>query len=127
MAKAVYLQSGESLDYVNGSEADIEAGDIVALGKSRIGVAATAIPKAQKGSVAVTGIFYLPKNTSTAITAGDAIFYSSSTGLISKDSSGNIPAGVAVYDAAASDSTVAADISAGAAAIAASSAAAAKG
>lgn len=121
MAKASYLQKGERLDFINSTATDIEAGDILAFGEKRIVVAACPIAVGLKGAVSAEGIFNVPKDTSTAIECGAVVFFDAKKGLVSTDSTG-IPAGIAVYAAAATDFYVSVDISAGAAALAAASA-----
>lgn len=101
MSKAAYWQRGESLDYVNKTDAVIEANTIISLG-TRIGVAGTDINPNEKGSVHVTGVYEIEKTGTGAIEMGAAVYFDG-TG-ITADNSGT-PAGYAAA-AAEADSTV---------------------
>lgn len=103
MSLATYWQRGESLDYVNETSVTLEAGTIVVLG-TRIGVIAAPIRASETGSVAVIGVFEMPKTGTTAITMGEAVYFDG-TG-ITKTATGNTAAGYAAQAAAASDTTV---------------------
>jgi len=103
MAKATYWQRGESLDYVNNTNAVIEANTVIAI-SGRIGVAGTNINPGEKGSLHVTGIFEFDK-TGTADIAQGATVYWDGTG-ITDTASGNTLAGYAAYDAAAADKAI---------------------
>ena len=99
MANAIYIQKGESLDYVNESESDtIHAGEIVAFGTG-IGVAGMDIKPGQSGSLHVVGVFNIPKDTEE-IEFGDALYFDADTGTISTNSD-CVPCGYAAGYAAA--------------------------
>lgn len=57
--KAIYWQKGASIDFVNGTDAVIEAGTIVTLGK-HAGVAGDDILPGKVGAVFVEGVFSIP-------------------------------------------------------------------
>ena len=96
--KTTYVQRGESLDYSNGTSAQIHAGDVVTLG-GRIGIAGCDIPAGEVGSVHVTGVFLSPKKTATdVISQGDTLYYDEGA----TKTSGAVTMG---YAAAASDKT----------------------
>lgn len=101
--KAVYIQTGESLNYVNPGEAAIAAGDVVALG-TRIGIAGTDIPAGGLGTVHMAGVFAIPKKAGEALAIGAAVYFSTTDG-ITATASGNTPAGYAAMAAAAPDAT----------------------
>lgn len=101
MSKAAYWQRGESLDYVNNTDAVIEANTIISLG-TRIGVAGTDINPREKGSVHVTGVYEINKTGTGEIAMGAAVYFDG-TG-ITTDTSGT-PAGYAAA-AAEADATV---------------------
>lgn len=104
MAKGIYVQRGETIDYVNGGAAAIAAGDIVTL-STRIGIAADPIAVGAIGAVHVTGVFDLPKKASEALaTVGAAVYYSADG--ITATSTNNTPAGWVVKAAAAGDALV---------------------
>ena len=73
---AEYIQRGESLDYRNSTEELIPAGAIVDL-KTRIGVAGMDIAPGELGSIHVMGVFAIPKDTSTEVKLGAALYYDS--------------------------------------------------
>lgn len=99
MSKAVYWERGESLDYVNGTDAVIEANTIIAL-SGRIGVAGTSINPGEKGSLHVTGVFEMPKTGNAEIEMGASVYFDG-TG-ITNTASGNTLAGYAAQKAEAS-------------------------
>lgn len=103
MAKAIYWQRGESLDFPNATEATIAANTIVSLG-TRVGVVGTDIHPGEKGSLHVTGVFEMPKTATTAITMGAAVYFDG-TGITTTAAS-NVPAGYATQAAAAGDKVV---------------------
>lgn len=105
MAKAIYRNKGETIEYTNPSTTKVvEAGEIVSL-TSRIGIAAAEIPAGAVGSVNVVGVYELPKTSSLAIAAGDLVYFSTSTNKVTKTDT-DVPCGFAVEAAAAADSIV---------------------
>jgi len=74
MATATFVQDGNSVDYTPG--ADVAAGAVVVQG-DMIGIARTPIVANALGSLAVAGVFDLPKATgeSTAIAAGASVYW----------------------------------------------------
>ena len=60
-----HVQPGKVLDYVNDTGADIASGDVVKAG-ALLGVALKDIPDSETGSVAVDGVFAVPKVAGTA-------------------------------------------------------------
>lgn len=84
MASADYWQRGETLDYINGTGAKINAGDILLLG-DRLGVAGCDIPDGAAGSVHVTGVFKMPKDygdSGKALAIGQAVYWDDTNGCI---------------------------------------------
>jgi len=77
--KAKYIQRGESLDYTNGTEKKIEAGDVIVMG-GVIGVAGTDILPGAVGSMHVMGVYEFPKGA-TAIPAGTALGWTADPGV----------------------------------------------
>lgn len=105
MAKGSNWGRGESIDWINETGSDVEHGDIVAFG-SYIGIAGTDIPDGEVGSLIMSGLWILPKD-SAAITAGADVYYTAANGTVSAtNGTGSIQAGYAVKDAAADDTTV---------------------
>ena len=103
MAKAVYRFPGTVVPVANSGSDAIEPGDVVSL-TTRIGVAASLIPAGDTGNVHVVGVFTFPK-ASGAISQGDAVYFSTSTGKITKTNT-DVPAGWATEAAASGDETV---------------------
>ncbi len=103
MSKAAYWQRGESLDYVNRTNAVIEANTIIAI-TGRIGVAGTSINPGEKGSLHVTGVYEIKKTGTAEISMGAAVYFDGNG--ITNTASGNTPAGYAAQTAAAGDATV---------------------
>ncbi|MEY8396177.1 DUF2190 family protein [Lachnospiraceae bacterium 45-P1] len=100
--KAVYWQRGESLDYLNGTGADIPANTVVIFG-NRIGVAGTDIPAGENGTLHVVGVFEFPKKTGVSLAMGDPVTFTEENGM-DKATSGAM--GYVIEDAAAEASTV---------------------
>ena len=83
-----YIQEGEILPYTAG--ADIKSGDLVEVGKLH-GVAVTDIANGDTGSIALEGIYTLPKLTAAAgdaCTAGNPVYFSAGS-VSGTDASGN--------------------------------------
>lgn len=100
---ARYIQKGDNIDYVNGGNTVIHAGDVVDL-NSRIGIAGTEISPGTKGTVVLTGVWEMEKTAALAIAGGDVVYWSSASGKITKTNT-DVPAGTAIESADA-DSTV---------------------
>ena len=103
MAKATYVQEGNTLDYRNLGSEKIEAGDIISL-TTRVGVAGTDMEVGSLGSVAVTGVFSMPKATG-AIALGALVYFNTTQGKITTTNT-DVPAGFAIATATSSDATV---------------------
>ena len=93
-----YIQKGANIDYKNATEEKINAGDMVAIGKTRTGIAATDIVVGTVGTVAVEGVFAVPKDTATDVKAGDALYFNAESKKVTKTNT-DVPAGWAVADA----------------------------
>jgi predicted RecA/RadA family phage recombinase len=102
MAKAVFVQKGENIDYTAAS--DIGYMDVVPMA-SCIGVALEEIASGATGAVSLTGVYELPAATSLTISVGDAVFWNTTNDNIDKDESG-VPAGIAVADKASAGESV---------------------
>lgn len=90
MTQAKYVQRGETIDFINNTEADISAAEVVAL-TSRIGIAATMIPVGTKGAINVMGVYDLPALTTEALTLGQRVYFKD--GKIQATDTGATPAG----------------------------------
>ena len=71
--QATRITAGDYVDYTP-SGADIDAGDVVVQGEL-VGIAERAIEDGDKGALAVTGIFDVEREASTAFTAGDEVWW----------------------------------------------------
>ncbi len=96
--KAKYVQKGETLDYINSTENEIEAGDVVTIGK-RIGVAGTQIKPGELGAVHVDGVYRFDKKDKAAMTIGTEV-YLAGNGITSTAES-NVYAGFVAEDSPA--------------------------
>ena len=107
MATAVYVHEGDAIDYTPGS--DVAAGDVVVL-TDLIGIARTPIKANERGSLAVAGVFDLPKATGggTAISAGAKVYWDEANTVATTDDGGgaNKLLGKVVKAAADEDATV---------------------
>lgn len=72
-----YVQEGAVVDYTAG--ADISSGDVVVIGQS-IGVALVDIANGETGSVAIEGVFDLPKVDAAVIAQGESVIWDASAG-----------------------------------------------
>lgn len=107
-SNATYVQRGEALDYTNSTEAVIPAGSVVSL-TTRIGVAGTNIDPGAVGSIHVVGVFSMDKTDSEKVAMGDALYFNTATGKITKTGTGTSatpPAGYAAAPSAAAETTV---------------------
>jgi len=87
-----YIQPGDVCEYTAG--ANIASGDLVAL-NNRAGVALTAIANGATGSVALTGVYTVPKTAGVTWSIGQAIYVIAATGIATVTATGNVPAGFA--------------------------------
>ena len=71
--KAMYEQKGDNWDYANPTNEIIEAGTLIVMGDV-VGVAATRILPGKIGTVATTGVWAVPKDTSK-FTVGEHVIY----------------------------------------------------
>lgn len=100
---ATYCQKGESIDYKNVGADPIRAGDIVATGTARIGVAGCDIAPDATGSLHIVGVFEFQK-AAQAIAFGETVKYDPATGEFS--ATGAVTAGWAIASSDASSKTV---------------------
>ena len=74
MAKAVFRQNGESLDYINTGVTTIAATTVIDINGKRIGVAGCEIPPGEMGSLMVKGVYSIPKKVAATVFAmGDPV------------------------------------------------------
>ena len=84
MATATFLHEGAAIDYT--PAADVAAGDVVVQGEL-VGIARTAIAAGVLGSLAVQGVFVLPKasGVGTAIDVGVDVYWDATAGVATTD------------------------------------------
>jgi len=70
--EAKRVSAGDRIPYTPGS--DVAAGDVVVLNKL-IGIADAKIAASATGSLAITGVFEVPKDTSTAFAIGEDVYW----------------------------------------------------
>ena len=75
MATATYKAAGNRVDYTPGS--DVDAGAVIELA-TMIGIATQDIAQNDKGSLAIDGIFTMPKATGTSIDQGVVVHWDAS-------------------------------------------------
>lgn len=86
----------------------LSSGDIVQFGaindeNARIGIALTDIAAGAVGSLAISGVWTLPKATGAAVSQGNPVYLAS--GEVTETATGNYRCGYAAADAAAGDTT----------------------
>lgn len=74
-----HVQPGKVLDYTNGTGAPIPSGAVVVVGQI-LGVALKAIAAGGVGSVAVDGVFKVPKVSGAVIAQGESLTWDVSAG-----------------------------------------------
>ena len=102
-----HIQPGKVLDYTNATGAAIASGAVVPVG-TILGVALSDIAVGATGSVAIDGVFAVPKVAGTAITQGAAVIFQAATQAftVGTTASGDISGACAVaFAAAAADAT----------------------
>lgn len=105
--KAVYLKEGNTSPYT--ASADVAAGDVIALGNNRFGVALSAIADGDTDDLAVTGVFTFSK-AAVAISVGDLLYWNSTDSVVTNIAVSNAYIGRAFAAAASGDDTVAVSI-----------------
>ncbi len=102
MATATFTQDGSSINYT--PETAVAAGDVVVIG-DLLGIARTAIPAGQLGSLAIEGVFRVPKATgaSTAIAAGAKVYWDATNEVATETATGNKRLGTVSPEGAGGD------------------------
>lgn len=105
-----YIQPGSVIEHT--ASADISSGDVVVIGNI-IGVALVDIANGSTGSVAIEGVFTVPKVSGAVISQGESLTYDVSASAFDDSSatpaSGDVtgPPAVAVEDGASGETTLA--------------------
>lgn len=105
--KAEYTQEGKNIYYKNPTEETIMAGTLVVLGTICC-IAATNIEPGKLGTLATTGVWLMPKDT-TEIRAGEKVYYdaendiATATALVESETENaqNVVLGYAIAEAGA--------------------------
>jgi len=71
-----YVNKGDVVDYINSGSA-LSSGDVVVVGE-QIGVCAVDIANGATGSVALSGVFNLPKVDAAVIAQGESVIWDAS-------------------------------------------------
>lgn len=102
MAKAVFVQKGDNIDYINTTGAEIGYMDVVPLG-SRIGVALEPIAIGATGTVSTTGVYSIAADSTAAFLTGDALYWSGGKAV---KTAGGVAVGWAIADKAQAGAVV---------------------
>ena len=103
MAKAVFVQKGENIDYK--APKDIEYMEVVPF-VTRVGVALENIAAGETGTVSLTGVYELPAASNLEISVGDELYWNAESNSVNKTKTGGIPAGIAVSEKSAAGTSV---------------------
>ncbi len=93
--KAVHVQNGAHINYLNSGVTTLTYGDVVVIGK-RIGVVAADIAAGLNGVVHLDGVWTLPAVTDAAFSVGDQLFWDAQNEVMTKVAAGNAVAGICV-------------------------------
>ncbi len=99
-----FVQPGRTIDFVNATGSTILAGTPVVIG-NQVAILTDDVADGATGAADAEGVFSCPLKASLAITKGDRVFWSASTGKVTKTDS-DTPMGIAWEDQASNDPTV---------------------
>jgi predicted RecA/RadA family phage recombinase len=97
-----YIQTGNSVDYVNQTGSPIRSGDVVIVG-NQIGIAAVNIAIGSHGQIILDGVFTLSADSSTAFNFGDALYWDANANQLTTTATANTAAGICVVAKQSSD------------------------
>jgi len=105
MATATFVQDGNAIDYTPAS--DVAAGDVV-VQNDLVGIAKQPIAAGALGSLAVVGVFEVPKATGagTAIDAGAKVYWDATNSQATGTATGNTYMGKAIAAAGDDDAAI---------------------
>ncbi len=93
---ASYVQKGEIINYRNISDEKIPFGEVVVLSE-RVGVACMDIPAGALGTLALSGVYEMPAENTTAFTVGQTLYWDAAAKAVTATKAENaILAGIAV-------------------------------
>lgn len=73
------VQAGSVIEWTNGTGSDVASGDVVPL-KHCLGVAVTDIADTEAGTLAIEGVFEVPKVSAAVFEAGEKLIWDASAG-----------------------------------------------
>lgn len=94
-----YVSEGDVLDYTAGATA-VASGSVVVMGK-RIGIALADIPPFGAGTVAVTGVWTVPKLAADAVVQGELLYWDEANARLTETAGALALAGYAAAPAGA--------------------------
>ena len=86
MPQAIFVQNGDQIDHI--PVADVAVGEVV-VQSELVGVAQSAIPAGQVGSLAVTGVYDLPVASLTGWAVGDLAYWDNTAKVATETATGN--------------------------------------
>lgn len=104
---ATYVNKGETVTFT--ATKALAYGNVVEF-SSCIGVALANIPAGGTGTVGIAGVYEIQAKAADKIAVGDAVYWSKVNKEITITADGNIKAGIAVSDKAATEGVVAVKI-----------------
>ena len=103
-----YVSDGNVIQWTNGTGSAVSSGDLVVAGHT-LGVALVDIANGASGSVAVEGVFTVPKVSAAVFTQGEKLIYDVSAGAFDDSAatpaSGDITGGAVAWIAGANAET----------------------
>lgn len=104
-----YRQPGDVLTWTNGTGSAVASGQVVKVGQT-LGVALVDIANGASGSVAISGVFVVPKSSAAIIAQGDPVMWDVSAGNFDAKSAtpatGDVSGGsVTAFEAAGNGTT----------------------
>ncbi|MEA5135700.1 MAG: DUF2190 family protein [Candidatus Fimivivens sp.] len=109
MAKGIFKQAGNCIDYTNSGSTAIVFGDVVPL-TDCIGVAASDIAVGDLGALELVGVYELPAATA-ALTNGQKVYWDATNSNVTATATDNTPCGVTI--AAKASGVLAVDVKIG--------------
>lgn len=103
-----YVSDGNVINWTNGTGSAVDSGDVVATGHC-IGVALVDIANGATGSVALEGVFTVPKVSAAVFTQGEKLIWDASAGAFDDSAAtpatGDITGGAVAWIAGANTET----------------------
>ncbi len=103
MPDAIFVHEGDAIDYT--PVAAVDAGAVVVV-KRIVGVTRQPIAAGALGSLAVEGVFDMPKEDDAEIDTGEWCYWDTGNEYVTTTDTGDLPCGFCTADAAAADERV---------------------